>query len=51
VLIGEGLSNKQIAARLVISRRTVESHAESVLRKLGFTSRSPVAAWVVQQPG
>jgi len=44
-LVAEGLSNKQIAARLVISQRTAEAHVEHILTKLGFTSRSQVAAW------
>jgi DNA-binding NarL/FixJ family response regulator len=48
-LIAEGLSNKQIAARLVVSPRTAESHAESILRKLGFTSRAQVATWITHQ--
>jgi len=45
-LIAEGLSNKEIAARLVISQRTAETHVENILTKLGFTSRVQVAAWV-----
>jgi non-specific serine/threonine protein kinase len=44
-LIGRGLSNREIATRLVMSRRTAESHVESILRKLGFTSRAQIAAW------
>ncbi|HVW44674.1 MAG TPA: LuxR C-terminal-related transcriptional regulator [Amycolatopsis sp.] len=44
-LIAEGLSNKQIATRLVISQRTAEGHVENVLSKLGFQSRTQVAAW------
>ncbi|MCO6004527.1 LuxR C-terminal-related transcriptional regulator [Actinoallomurus purpureus] len=47
-LIAQGLSNKQIAARLLIAQRTAESHVEHVLGKLGFTSRAQIAAWVVQ---
>ncbi|KAB1148309.1 helix-turn-helix transcriptional regulator [Streptomyces luteolifulvus] len=39
------LSNKEIAAKLVISRRTAEGHVERILTKLGFTSRSQIAAW------
>jgi hypothetical protein len=35
-----------IAASLVISQRTVESHVEHILAKLGFTSRTQIAAWV-----
>ncbi len=51
-LIAEGLSNREIAARLVISPRTAESHVEHILAKLGFGSRSQVAAWMAgQQPG
>lgn len=46
-LIAEGMSNKQIAARLVISARTAETHVEHILTKLGFTARAQVAAWFV----
>ena len=45
-LIGHGLSNREIAHRLVIGQRTVESHVEQILIRLGFASRSQVAAWV-----
>jgi DNA-binding NarL/FixJ family response regulator len=45
-LVAEGLPNKQIAARLLISQRTAESHVENILAKLGFTSRTQVATWV-----
>jgi predicted ATPase/DNA-binding CsgD family transcriptional regulator len=48
-LIGAGLSNRQIAQRLVLSPRTVDGHVEHTLAKLGFTSRSQVAAWVATQ--
>ena len=34
-LLAEGLSNKEIAARLVISQRTVETHVDHILSKLG----------------
>jgi len=46
LLIAEGLSNKDIASRLVISKRTAEGHVEHILTKLGFTSRTQVATWV-----
>jgi DNA-binding CsgD family transcriptional regulator len=39
-LIAEGLSNKEIAARLYLSPRTVEKHVESLLRKTGARSRT-----------
>ncbi|MCZ4589073.1 protein kinase domain-containing protein [Rhodococcus opacus] len=48
-LVAEGLTNKEIAARLVISPRTAQGHVEHVLAKLGFTSRAQIAAWVVEQ--
>jgi predicted ATPase/DNA-binding NarL/FixJ family response regulator len=48
-LLAQGLSNKEIAATLVISIRTAEGHVENVLAKLGFTSRARVAAWSTQQ--
>jgi predicted ATPase/DNA-binding CsgD family transcriptional regulator len=44
-LIAAGRSNKQIAAELVIAQRTAENHVEHILTKLGFTSRTQVAAW------
>ncbi|TQC41885.1 protein kinase [Rhodococcus sp. WS4] len=50
-LIAEGLTNQAIAERLVISPRTAQGHVEHILSKLGFTSRTQVAAWVVEGPG
>ncbi|GAB3961280.1 LuxR family transcriptional regulator [Actinoallomurus acanthiterrae] len=48
-LVAQGLSNKQIAARLLIAQRTAESHVEHVLDKLGFTCRAQIAAWFVRE--
>lgn len=45
-LVAKGLSNRQIAGQLVISQRTAETHVEHILAKLGFTSRTQIAAWV-----
>ncbi|TCO35139.1 putative ATPase [Kribbella steppae] len=50
VLIGDGLSNREIAARLVISQRTAETHVEHILSKLAFSSRTQVARWVAEHP-
>ena len=48
-LVADGLSNPDIAARLVISVRTAQGHVENILRKLGFNSRSMIAAWVTER--
>jgi non-specific serine/threonine protein kinase len=48
-LVAQGLSNKDIAARLVIAQRTAEGHVQRILTKLGFTSRTRLATWVTQQ--
>lgn len=48
-LIAGGMSNKEIAARLVIARRTAEGHVERILQKLGFTSRAQIASWVTER--
>ncbi|MFE3055859.1 protein kinase [Nocardia sp. NPDC059239] len=47
-LIAQGLTNKQIAAKLVISQRTAQGHVEHILTKLGFTSRAQIAAWIAE---
>jgi DNA-binding NarL/FixJ family response regulator len=50
-LVAKGLSNREIAASLVVSPRTVDGHVEHILAKLGFTSRAQVAAWVAASGG
>ncbi len=47
-LIGEGLTDPLIARELVISVRTAEGHVERIRRKLGFSTRAQVAAWVAR---
>ncbi|MFE5474088.1 protein kinase [Nocardia sp. NPDC056541] len=49
-LVARGMSNKDIAAHLVISQRTAEGHVDHILTKLEFTSRSQIAAWAADQP-
>ena len=44
-LISQGLSNREIATRLVISPRTAETHVQNILTKTGFDTRSQAAAW------
>ncbi|NBE99801.1 tetratricopeptide repeat protein [Nonomuraea sp. KC401] len=48
-LVARGLTNKEIGACLVISQRTAEGHIEHILTKLGFSSRSQIAAWAGEQ--
>jgi DNA-binding CsgD family transcriptional regulator len=48
-LLASGLTNQEIASRLVISKRTVEGHVEHILVKLGFTSRPQVAVWISER--
>ncbi|HET6501344.1 MAG TPA: LuxR C-terminal-related transcriptional regulator [Amycolatopsis sp.] len=48
-LVATGRSNKEIAAVLVISQRTVESHVDHILGKLNFTSRTQIAAWLTER--
>jgi predicted ATPase/DNA-binding CsgD family transcriptional regulator len=48
-LVAQGLSNRQIATRLVISQRTAESHIENILTKFSFTNRTQIAAWYAKQ--
>jgi DNA-binding CsgD family transcriptional regulator len=50
-LIGEGLSNRAIAERLVVSERTVESYVSNILAKLGFSARTQIAAWAATRRG
>jgi len=45
-LVRAGLTDREIAERLLITRRTAEWHVKQILNKLGFNSRSLVAAWV-----
>jgi DNA-binding CsgD family transcriptional regulator len=48
-LVADALSNRQIADRLVLSERTVESHVRSILTKLGFSSRTEIATWALRE--
>ncbi len=43
-LLAEGLTNRQVAERLVVSEHTVHRHVTNILRKLGLPSRAAAAA-------
>jgi non-specific serine/threonine protein kinase len=48
-LIAQGKTNREIANELVISEKTTERHIANILSKLGFNSRTRVAAWAVEK--
>jgi DNA-binding CsgD family transcriptional regulator len=48
-LVAQGLTDREIAARLVVSPRTAEYHVEQILTRLGFRSRAEIAAWAATQ--
>ncbi len=48
-LVGQGLTNGEIAQRLVISPRTVESHVDHIKAKLGFARRARIVAWALDR--
>ncbi len=51
-LVAQGLTNQQIATRLFLSVRTVESHVRGALAKAGRSSRTELAVWMMQgSPG
>ena len=49
-LVAEGLGNREIAERLYLSKRTVDSHLEHIFAKLGFSSRTQLANWILEHP-
>jgi predicted ATPase/DNA-binding CsgD family transcriptional regulator len=48
-VVAQGLSNQEIADDLVVSVKTVEAHVTRILSKLGFSSRTQIAAWAVDK--
>jgi DNA-binding CsgD family transcriptional regulator len=51
LLIAEGLTNGEIAARLKMAERTADAHVEHIRNKLGLRTRSQIAVWAHQTLG
>lgn len=49
VRVAQGLTNRQIAAELVISEHTAATHVRRILKKLSLKSRSQLSAWVAER--
>jgi DNA-binding NarL/FixJ family response regulator len=50
-LVADDLTNKQIAARLFLSQRTVDTHITNILNKLGLGSRVQLSRWIADTTG
>jgi len=49
-LVGEGLTSRQMAERLTVTERTVNTHLERIRDKLGVRSRAQITAWLLRSP-
>ncbi|HEY1292646.1 MAG TPA: LuxR C-terminal-related transcriptional regulator [Chloroflexota bacterium] len=50
-LVALGLRNRGIATRLAVAEATIQRHVAHILLKLGFSSRTQIAAWLAATPG
>jgi len=48
-LVAQGLTNRQIAARLCLSERTAQNHVQHILTKLHLSNRSQIAVWLISR--
>ena len=48
-LVAQGLTNRQIAARLYLSERTAQNHVQHILAKLDLPNRSQIAVWITSR--
>ncbi|MGA0199141.1 MAG: response regulator transcription factor, partial [Prochlorotrichaceae cyanobacterium] len=46
-LVAQGLKNQEIAVRLKVSQRTIESHVSNMLAKTGLNNRTELARWAM----
>jgi DNA-binding NarL/FixJ family response regulator len=47
--VARGLTNREIGRALFVSERTIDTHVQHILSKLGFSSRTQIAAWAAKQ--
>jgi DNA-binding NarL/FixJ family response regulator len=47
--VARGMTNREIAGQLYLSIRTVEVHVDHILSKLGFRTRTQLAAWAHEE--
>ena len=47
-LVSQGLTNREIAARLFLSERTAQNHVQHILTKLGLPNRGQIAVWMTR---
>jgi DNA-binding NarL/FixJ family response regulator len=47
-LVGQAMSNREVANKLVLSERTVESHVRNILAKTGLKSRAELTRWLLE---
>jgi DNA-binding CsgD family transcriptional regulator len=45
-LVGDGMSNREIAEKLFLSKRTVDAHLEHIFGKLDISSRVQLVSWL-----
>ncbi|MGH3981372.1 MAG: ATP-binding protein [Pseudonocardiaceae bacterium] len=48
-LVAQGLTNREIAARLYLSERTAQNHVQHILTKLDLSNRSQIAVWITSR--
>ena len=48
-LVGQGLTNREIAARLYLSERTAQNHVQHILTKLDLSNRSQIVVWLTSR--
>ncbi|MGH3767816.1 MAG: ATP-binding protein, partial [Pseudonocardiaceae bacterium] len=48
-LVAQGLTNREIAARLYLSERTAQNHVQHILTKLDLSNRSQIAIWITSR--